>query len=179
MRVYGENWLRPSVVNKLRAQALCGELKGFMDTASQAYIMDCTAFFAAEGVVLIYTRDSGHHMSGWLKNPDYERCLHFSISFREPFRLQKQASFDEKKAVEWLDLFFGDAKRFAWVESAKNVQGIAWEVRHYRVFCDSAWQPIHPRGEVYSREFTEVGWKSFGELHPEDGRQEPSSLIAG
>lgn len=179
MRVYGENWLRPSVVNKLRMTSLCGVFAGIADSSAQLYIGDCTAFHSASGTVMIYTRDSGHHTSGWLKNPDYERCLHLSLSFREPFQILKQASFDEKLAVEWLDLFFADAKRFAWVESAKSPAGQKWEVRHYRVFCDAAWQPMHPRGEVYSREFTEAGWKSFGELHPEDGRQEPSSLIAG
>jgi hypothetical protein len=33
------------------------------------------------------------------------------------------------------------------------------------VFCDERWQPILPRGEVYSREFTEKGWKSFSEMN--------------
>ena len=39
------------------------------------------------------------------------------------------------------------------------------EVYHYRLFCDEGWQPIMPRGEVYSTQFTELGWKSFSELH--------------
>ena len=31
--------------------------------------------------------------------------------------------------------------------------------------CDEAWKPIMPRGEVYSTQFTERGWKSFSEIH--------------
>lgn len=38
-------------------------------------------------------------------------------------------------------------------------------VYHYRLFCDEAWKPIMPRGEVYSTQFTERGWKSFSDLH--------------
>lgn len=38
-------------------------------------------------------------------------------------------------------------------------------VFHYRLFCDVNWNPIMPRGEVYSTKFTELGWKSFSELH--------------
>ena len=28
-----------------------------------------------------------------------------------------------------------------------------------------AWQPVFPRGEVYSKQFTEKSWKSYSELH--------------
>lgn len=63
-----------------------------------------------------------------------------------------------------LHAFFGDAVRYAWFESPKTPEGRRSEVRHWRVFCDQAWQPILPRGEVYSRELTERGWKSASEL---------------
>lgn len=33
------------------------------------------------GTMLLFTRDIGHHTSGWWKNPDYERCYHLSLSF--------------------------------------------------------------------------------------------------
>jgi len=42
--------------------------------------------------------------------------------------------------------------------------GKANEVWHYRVFTNPAGEPILPRGEVYSREFTEKGWLSFSDL---------------
>ena len=41
-------------------------------------------------------------------------------------------------------------------------------VYHYRLFCDEGWQPLKPRGEVYTRDFIEKGWKSFSELHADD-----------
>lgn len=50
------------------------------------------------------------------------------------------------------------------VQSVKNKQ-VMNEKEIKQVFCDPAWQPLKPRGEVYTREFTEVGWKSFSELH--------------
>jgi hypothetical protein len=34
-----------------------------------------------------------------------------------------------------------------------------------RLFCDAGWQPIKPRGEVYSRHLTEKGWRTFSEIH--------------
>jgi hypothetical protein len=43
--------------------------------------------------------------------------------------------------------------------------GRQYDVHHYRLFADKQWRPLLPRGEVYSKEFTERGWKSFGEIH--------------
>lgn len=179
MRVYGQNWLRCSVAEKLKAAARFGEFDGRMDLTGASYLGDCTAFHAPSGSLLIFTRDTGHHTSGWFKNPEYERFLHLSISFREPFFRTKPASFDHRLAKEWIDLFFAEHTRLIWEESPKTPEGQRLEVRHYRVVCCQHWQPFLPKGEVYSTDLTERGWKSWSEQHPGSERKEPSILYAG
>ena len=39
-----------------------------------------------------------------------------------------------------------------------------------RPLCDTHWRPILPRKEVYSKDFTELGWKSASEVLVPDGR---------
>lgn len=56
-------------------------------------------------------------------------------------------------------------ERLLWCEPPYSEEGKKAGVYHYRLFCDENWQPIFPRGEVYSTQFTEMGWKSFSELH--------------
>jgi hypothetical protein len=148
------------IVTALKRRADLGVADG--TDASLPYIGFCTALHPS-GVQLVFTRDIGHHSSGWLKNPDYERCFHLSISMWD-LNARIPRPFEPKVAMLWVDLFYGPAKRFAWEESAKSPQGIAKGVRHYRVFCDEHWRPIKPRGEVYSTEFTEKGWKSWSEV---------------
>ena len=60
---------------------------------------------------------------------------------------------------------FGDNRHWTWCEGPYTAEGKQCGVFHYRLFCDPAWQPLKPRGEVYTREFTEAGWKSYSELH--------------
>ena len=162
MRIFGAHWLKASVADKLRMAAARGEFDGRPTGYGAAYLEDCKAFHASSGTVLIFTRDSGHHKSGWFKNPDFERCLHLSLSFREPFRMKAQREYDANLADEWCDLLFGVYKKLAWSEMPKSQVGKYLEVMHWRVFTDEQWLPIFPRGEVYSTEFTEKGWKSFG-----------------
>jgi hypothetical protein len=146
---------------------------------------------------VMFTRDVGHHTSGWLKNPDYERCYHLSLSAAGPLPeqgserrivtpggagqlvgldlkplvgLPVQASeLDRDLEEAWVDAFYGEAARYVWRESAKSDIGRRKAVWHYRVFCDETWTPIVPRGEVYSTEFTELGWQSWSELHAKGG----------
>lgn len=119
----------------------------------------------------IYSRDTGHHSSGWFKNPDYERCYHLTISFHT---LDRRAGgytpvpYDRQIADKLTRLTLGDSRALAWMESAKLPEGQKLGIVHWRVFCDPAWQPIHPRGEVYTRDFTEKGWQSWSEQHPTD-----------
>lgn len=114
---------------------------------------------------LIFSRDVGHHTSGWFKNPDYERCEHLSIAYRDS---ETGEFFGRQKwdiTRDWLRLFFGDAMRLVWTEPPFTDQGKHDGVYHFRVFYSEAWlAPILPRGEVYSKELTEVGWKSFSEV---------------
>jgi hypothetical protein len=109
-----------------------------------------------------------------VQNPDYERCLHLSLSFRE-YLTGRPAGKADRLTKVWLDAFFPPAyQRCLWVESPKSEKGKVLDVWHYRVFCDIHWQPIVPRKEVYTTEFTDLGWKSFSELH--DGKE---AIMAG
>lgn len=125
------------------------------------------------GSILIFTRDIGHHTGGMFRNPDYERCYHLSISFRDLGG--KPIPYDKKTARMWVEAFFRpeDLKKL-WIESPKTPEGKSNDVWHYRLFCDEHWQGILPRKEVYSEEFTEVDWKSFSEIHGE-----PTPIMAG
>jgi hypothetical protein len=71
---------------------------------------------------------------------------------------------DRATTARWVRAFWGDDARHVWAESPKSRDGIAQGVWHWRVFCDAAWQPLTPRGEVYDSEFTELGWKSASEV---------------
>jgi hypothetical protein len=165
-----------SAYAKMRAQ------RGIFDgTKRTAWLVDyCRHRFKVypdTHAVLVYTRDTGHHSSGWWKNPDYERCLHLSISFvgvpgDEPL------PFDKKQAESIARFFFGDDVSKCWIEPPYSDIGKAQDVWHYRLFCDAGWQPIAPRKEVYSREFTEAGWKSFSDLHG-DGAQRDALAARG
>jgi hypothetical protein len=73
--------------------------------------------------------------------------------------------WNRKKAEYILDRIFGYNKRMLWCEPPYSEEGKQAGVFHYRLFCDVNWNPIMPRGEVYSTKFTELGWKSFSELH--------------
>ena len=120
-------------------------------------------FHLESGTVLLFTRDTGHHTSGWWKNPDYERCFHLSLSFWEDIKEGKSRPYEHLLAYAWAKAFYGDWTRYIWEEGSHYRRSHDPEVRHYRVFCDPAWQPIIPRGEVYTREFIEAGWKSWSD----------------
>lgn len=62
------------IVESLRSRARMSVADG--RESSMPYIRSCTADDHQTGSRLIYTRDVGHHTSGWFKNPDYEQCLH-------------------------------------------------------------------------------------------------------
>lgn len=150
---------------KLRAQR--GTYDGRADRRNMKLINQCRHLYSINPEVsarLIYTRDVGHHSSGWWKNPDYERCLHLSISFCvNP--TDAPLLFDKHQAQKIADAFFERDARKCWIEPPYSPEGKHADVWHYRLFCDGGWNPILPRGEVYNRELTEAGWKSFSEIH--------------
>lgn len=132
--------------------------KGFFDGKEfTPYFEACRWFVERIDAIVIMTRDIGYHTSGWWKNPDYERCFHVSISYPGGTNLKK---------TEWLlKSLFGSARKMMWCEPPFSKTGKSLEVYHYRLFCNESWEPIMPRGEVYNTQFTELGWKSFSEIH--------------
>lgn len=165
MRVFPVQIPKAAIVRWLKQSAMHGFYTG--TTSTRAYVESCKAYAEGPdqiGSLLILTRDIGMHTGGWFKNPDYERCWHLSLSFVAILtgeRLPKQRRLTD----EWLNLVFGDSCRLLWCEPPYSPHGKKGNVWHYRLFCDAAWQPIKPRKEPYTREFTEIGWKSFSELH--------------
>lgn len=120
---------------------------------------------------IIYTKDYGHHTGGWWKNPDYERCLHLSISFMvNP--TDAPLPYDKREGHKIAVAFFGDDARKCWVEPPYSPEGKHRDVHHYRLFCDQSWSPIIPRREVYSKDDTPAGWLSFSDLHGEQKARE-------
>jgi hypothetical protein len=155
--------------NHMKRHAEHGHYTGVVETTHLPYFRKARKLHQPTGTILIYTRDIGHHSSGWFKNPDYERCYHLSLSFFDP-QTQYPRPFDSKLAKVWIHAFFGDWTRYIWEESMSDEgrQLLAQnpnqpEVRHYRVFCNPVWQPIIPRDEVYTRDFIEKGWKSWSD----------------
>lgn len=164
MRRFDQRWLKAGVAREMRRLAKSSPAYNGLPTgANRALLMACTALHLQTGTKLIFTRDAGMHSSGWWKNPDYERCWHLSLSFVDPIT-GESAPKDSTLTEEWLDAFYGDDCRYVWAEPPYSDHGKPLAVWHYRVFCDPSWSPILPRGEVYSKEFTEAGWLSFSDL---------------
>lgn len=165
MHIYDHTWLMPSVAQDRRRIAGYGIYDGWIHNTGR-YAERCKAFHQPTGTLMIFTRDAGMHASGWWKNPEYERCLHLSLSFRD-VETGDRAPRNKKLTGQWLDYFFGDNKRMLWCEPPFSPEGKQCDTWHYRLFCAPNWTPIIPRGEVYSKEFTEMGWKSFSDVQAE------------
>ena len=151
-----------SVAAKMKAHAETGYFDGAPHNMYLPYFYHARRVDIQTGTVLIYTRDVGYHTSGFFKNPDYERCYHLSLSFIDP-KEKKCRPFDPSLAEAWVRCFFGEWVRYIWEESGNKDKVDDPEVQHYRVFCDPGWQPIIPRKEVYTLEFTEAGWLSWSD----------------
>lgn len=167
MRIYDKTWLKTSVAEAMKRAARSGTYDGRMAYESRLYFERCRAYHEPTGTRLIFTRDVGHHASGWWKNPDYERCYHLSLSFLDPANHAWPVPRDRGLTREWVDCFFGADSRKLWCEPPYSPEGKALDVWHYRLFCAPDWSPIVPRKEVYSREFTEAGWKSYSDVQAE------------
>lgn len=162
-----------AVASELRRRAKHGLFDGRESPEGWRYIRHCRVEDNTTGTRLIFTRDAGHHTSGWLKNPDYERCWHLSTSPIPSLILlpgqQQLAELDRGMRAAWVKAFFGEDLRYLWSESPKTPEGKRNDVWHWRLFCDEHWVPLLPRKEVYSREFTEEGWRSASQVLAEDG----------
>lgn len=153
------------LARKAKVAAASGATDYFSSAQDRVYQRRCTHIHVQSETSIVFTRDYGHHSCGWIKNPDFEYCFHLSLAFRDRETGERRPQ-DKKAAEKWCQLFFGHYRRWLWIESPKSPEGRIADVWHYRLFCDQAWQPIFPRGEVYSTELTEAGWKSWSELHP-------------
>jgi hypothetical protein len=150
--------------NQIIKTVVVNSAKGIFNTPEpNDYFWNCRFWIEKYDAMIIFTRDSGHHTCGWWKNPDYERCYHLSISFVDKFGNRKPHKM--KIAHKLVEMFFGFSKNLVWCEPPYSDVGVKNDVWHYRLFCDPNWQPIKPRKEVYSTNFTEVGWKSFSEIN--------------
>lgn len=151
---------------KLRASRMVFD--GRESSAARRYLNDCSHYHGPTCCYMIFSRDTGHHSSGWWKNPDYERCFHLSMSFVAYERGRSHhLPFDSRMAGKWADAFFGHDVKNVWIEPPYSDVGKAQGTHHYRLFCDAAWKPIKPRGEVYNTDWTPADWKSFSDLHGE------------
>lgn len=142
-----------------------GFYDGMVTSAAQAYMDVCRhqwAYNAVEFATIIFTRDVGHHTSGWWKNPDYERCFHLSLSYWANWQ---SVEHDRGRSELIARAFFGDDAKLCWIEGPYSPEGKAAHVWHYRLFVDEGWAPLMPRGEVYSKDWTPADWKSFSDVH--------------
>ena len=131
------------------------------------YMKRCKGFCPTTGTQLCFTRSSGMHECGFFKNPDYNQCYHLSLSFFDPFT-HEHRDHDHELAGQWCDAFFGRDKKLLWIEAPHSDHGRQLDVRHYRLLMDEHWsEPIKPRGEVYTREFTAAKWKSWSDVQYE------------
>jgi hypothetical protein len=115
----------------------------------------------------LFSLDTGYHTSGWWKNPDYDTCWHLSISYQD-MESGDLGPQDHKTSWRIIRAFFEANYKLVWSEPPYSKEGKEHDVWHYRLFIDRATGlALFPRGEVYSRELTEAGWKSFSEVHAE------------
>ena len=159
MKTLSKNISEQQLIRTVISQSKTGIWDGGDPTE---YFFNCRFWIEKYDALIIFSRDEGHHTCGWWKNPDYERCYHLSVSFVDKFGNEKPHK--KKVAEQLVKMFFGSNQNLIWCEPPYSKIGLKKEVWHYRLFCDKNWQAIKPRGEVYSTEFTEVGWKSFSEL---------------
>jgi hypothetical protein len=171
MRLYDHAWLTMAVAQHMRLVAKRGSYDGWAERTG-AYLAKCGGLHVATGSQMVFSRDVGMHASGWWKNPEYDRCWHLSLSFVDPANFANRAPRDRKLTKTWVDAFFGPDKTKLWCEPPYSAEGKIKEIWHYRLFCDQDWHPIIPRKEVYTKEFTELGWKSFSEVQYEMGETE-------
>jgi len=164
MRRFQKYWLVESIAREMKRVAVTLPIYTGTDSiTNREIIRRSTGYHVVSGSAIIFTRDSGHHSSGWWKNPEYERCWHLSLSFLDPLTLEPRDK-DIQLTEQWIEVFFHHDKRYVWSEPPYSEQGKILAVWHYRIFCDEAWQPIIPKGEVYSKALTEAGWLSYSDL---------------
>lgn len=177
MRWFTDKWTKDNIVLWHKRQANLSTYNGIVTPRSKLYTDSCISGYRPDGTIILFTRDCEMHDCGWWKNPDYNQCLHLSLSYRDPktglFRGKHQSLTDE-----WLELFYelfyGPLQRLMWTEPPYYPEGKRADVWHYRVFYDRTWSaPLLPRGEVYSKKWTPAHWLSYSDLQEKLGRKRP------
>jgi hypothetical protein len=124
-------------------------------------------YIAPWKALCIFTLDTGAHTSGWWKNPNYDTCWHLSISYAD-LESGDLVPQNHKLSLKIIRAFYETHYKWVWIEPPCSREGKLVDVYHYRLFVDKGTLlPLIPRGEVYSRELTEAGWKSFSEIQVE------------
>lgn len=85
-----------AMVRDMRRVAAYGEIHPLRPNAR--YLARCRRVLWDRGVSVLFTRDTGHHSTGWWKNPDYERCWHLSLGFFDPIA-RKYVTHDKSEAA--------------------------------------------------------------------------------
>ena len=163
------------IAYSMTAFARTWEFNGQNTEMNMQWIILSSRIHHESGRKIIFTRDVNRHLSGWLRNPDFERCWHLSLSHIPPNLIIPGRVIDmnpldycippDKGITKmWCEAFFGPHLHFVLVEGPKSAIGKERDVWHFRICADEHWEPIKPRGEVYSSEWTERGWKSASEI---------------
>jgi hypothetical protein len=161
----------PFLAISMKGVAEKGSIDVDTNYSRSPYFVACGKQHNKTGAVIRFTRDTSYHTSGWWKNPDYERCYHLSLSFFDPHSFERIGK-QQKLSELWVKEFFGNNRKLLWCEPPFSPIGKTLDVWHYRLFCDESWNPIKPRGEVYTREFTEAGWLSWSDVEHRKSLQE-------
>ena len=153
----------------MRKRALTGLWDGKTQTP---YFAGCRWYWPKYEVSVILTRDVNHHLGGWWKNPQYEQC--WPLSLANQSESGQPGAKNESNTLKILKAVFADEIKNIWSEPPFTEQGKRFEIWHYRLFCDMAWIPFKPKGEVYSTELTERGFLTYSELqnHYEQARKD-------
>lgn len=124
----------------------------------------CRWFHTKLGAMVIFTRDAGMHTSGWWKNPDYDKCLHLSLSFWDMESGQPRG-FDGAEAGRIVTAFYQRDRKKLWAESPFSPDGKRIGVWHFRLFMKPDWsEGIIPKREVYTRDEIPSGWRSWSDV---------------
>ena len=174
MRRFKKGWLKTSVAQHLRLQALKGTNNG--QVSDMPYVQSCMASYQDEDLThyVQFTRDRGMHDCGWWKNPTYNQCFQLSLSFRDVY--DEHVAQQHDLAREWTRLFFGEHVNLLWIEPPYYEAGKIADVYHYRLLTNLNWQPIMPQGEVYSTDWTPKGWLSFSDLQSKLRKEHQDAL---
>lgn len=163
-----------NLARQIRARARRGWFLGTQETAAM-WIIRHTVRGVTEpdlAVSIAFSRDRGHHSSGWWRNAEYEYCWHLSLAAKaydktltqRQWRAAAFEHFPHDELRYWSQAFFGDDLKMAWLEpggtdpnltpEARRIHATMWHVRVFMEprLLDARGEPFRacmPKGEVY------------------------------